>query len=237
MFNLNHPEEQSLFTKQVNADYGKPASFTNELHSAINVISSGAQDSGELRFVDKDGEIKVESRRAKQGLRNFLYSNSVIYNWIEDVLRDVNREPQFNGLANIKDIETRPKVDDAPPLSVVTRHEDPSRDLALELNELNIKFFVFSHLPFYYAGEDRLLSTASLHPYGLSFTQIPERRLLQRVLRELGPPILICWRSQLNAKFLTQGIYHNPRFAYFNEKGTSLIADLLCEQLSNESIL
>ena len=65
-------------------------------------------------FVDKDGEIKVESRRAKQGLRNFLYSNSVIYNWIEDALRDVNREPQIRKSGNIKDIEAD-KVDDAPP--------------------------------------------------------------------------------------------------------------------------
>ena len=198
------------------------------------MYSSGAQDSGELRFVDKDGEIKVESRRAKQGLRNFLYSNSVIYNWIEDALRDVNREPQFNGLANIKDIETRPKVDDAPPYQWLPVMKI-LRDLALELNELNIKFRVF--VAFYYAGEDRLLSTASLHPYGLSFTQIPERRLLPMCLKGTGASYIDLLEVAVERQISTQGIYHNPRFAYFNEKETSLIADLLCEQLSNESIL
>lgn len=236
-FNTNHPRRNvTLHESGKPIPHHQPA-YVLDPSGEIRLLSTDPPTHpNDMIFLNDRWEIERIPGHTDRSLYRWLCNHLHIYSALEEVLLGPVRLREFRDRAEIKDIDKRPRGSGIPtPVDAMPYHWQVTATIlgkwAEAARRSGSHFLIVPHLAFYHAGASQL-NGGVRHPYGLDYEEIPERRHLPGIARELDVVFFDTYRFAREKRVDTAGFYIHPRYAYATAKGAAFQAETIMQALS-----
>lgn len=241
-FNTNHPRRNITFHESgKSVRLHQPVCIPSPDGGIQHLRTDPPTHPNDMIFLNSRWEVERIPGRTDPSLHRWLLDHLHLYCALEDLLLGPVRLRRFKDRAEIKDIEKREFVPN--PVRSLDAMPYQWRATAAILakwveavRRAGAQFLMVPHLAFYHAGVGRLY-TGSDHPWGFDFDNIPERRYLPLIARNLDVPYFDAYAFARERQADTGGFYLHPRYAYSTAAGAKFHAQVILEALERHAMV